>query len=297
MKVFKIIAFNIILLLCAYLLFKYVSLAFLLKPESANLKQLFENTNKAFCEKNYETYYKKHKFVPPVIPENPNKKPVIIFGCSYAEGMSIRPLEYEEKFSYQLAKATSRPVYNRAFGGQGIQYTLYQLEDENTYKELPEPEYIVYVMIHDQISRLYRECCPWNKAVFYENKNGKLQKITNPLHYSYLATFLRTKKVVEYKHSDYLFMKEHLLYAKSLADKHWKNAKWILLLYDEQNVTQFDSLKDLGFTITTGAELIAPDFLINPKYYISEKDRHPTKYAWEDLTPKFVDKYINSVQK
>lgn len=248
MKVFKIIAFNIILLMFAYLLFKYVSLAFLLKPESANLKQLFENTNKAFCEKNYETYYKKHKFVPPVIPENSDKKPIIIFGCSYAEGMSIRPLKHEEKFSYQLAKATSRPVYNRAFGGQGIQYTLYQLEDENTYKELPEPEYIVYVMIHDQISRLYRECCPWNKAVFYENKNGKLQKITNPLHYSYLATFLRTKKVVEYKHSDYLFMKEHLLYAKSLADKHWKNAKWILLLYDEQNVSQFDSLKDSGLS-------------------------------------------------
>ena len=92
-------------------------------------------------------------------------------------------------------------------------------------------------------------------------------------------------------------MKEHLLYAKSLADKHWKNAKWILLLYDEPNVTQFDSLKDSGFTITTGEELIAPDFLINPKYYISEQDRHPTKYAWEDLTPNFVDKYINSVQK
>lgn len=290
MKIFCKIILNIIIILLIYILFKFVSLTVLVRRDSPVLKDAAAYAGRLLFQSNYKKLYKEHNFIPPVIPDKYDKKPIIIFGCSYAEGRSIKPLEYEEKFSYKLYQATNRPVYNRAFESQGLQYMLYQLEDENLYKELPEPEYIVYVYIKDHIRRLYRECCPWNKSLFYKERSGKLVRIENPLVYTYPFALCRTLKKINYK--NYSFLKKHFIYAKSLSDKHWPNAKWIILLYDEENTENFKELEKYGFEIAPASNLTQIDFLTDLKYRISEHDPHPTKEAWELLTPLFADKYI-----
>lgn len=291
MKFFYKIIINIIIILLIYILFKFVSLVVLVRRDSPVLKDAITYARQLLFQGNYKKLYKEHNFVPPVIPDTSNKKPIIIFGCSYAEGRSIKPLEYEEKFSYRLYQATNRPVYNRAFESQGLQYMLYQLEDENFYKEIPEPEYIVYVYIKDHQRRLYQECCPWNKSLFYkENHSGQLVRVKNPLVYTYPFALCRIMKKINYK--NYNFLKKHFIYAKSLSDKHWKNTKWIILLYDEKNTDNFEELKKHGFEIVLASDLTQEDFLTDIKYRISEHDPHPTKEAWELLTPLFADKYI-----
>ena len=75
-----------------------------------------------------------------VSPEGLNykKKPIILFGCSYAYGYQ---LEREQTLTYKLAQNAKIPVYNRAFTGWGIQHMLYQSKIEKLYEILPEPEY------------------------------------------------------------------------------------------------------------------------------------------------------------
>ena len=271
---------------------KYLLLFCSYRNIEKDLEAAFRDTNEFFFCLNYETYYQRHNFVPPVLNESKNgKKPIVILGCSFAEGSG---LSNEEKFSNRLHDVTKRDVYNRAMFGQGLQYMLYQLEDENFYKELPEPEYVIYVYMWDQIRRLYKECAPWMKSPFYEEKeNGELKKIENPFYYMFPMVCVRYFQDFNDNEKTYSLLRKHFIYAKELADKHWKNAKWILLIYDEYSpIEQFEELKKYGYTIAPAKDLVPSDFYTNLKYRLSAKDVHPSKEAWLLLTPKFVKKYI-----
>lgn len=293
MRNYKILIINIIAVVLIYFFCKYILIFCLISAEKYDFKHLIRLTNEAvLLPVDYETFYKRHQFVPTVIPkENNGKKPIVIFGCSFAEGLF---LPNEEKFSYRLYESTGREIHNRAYCAQGLQYMLYQLEDEKFYQEVPEPEYVVYVFIEDHIRRLYRECCPWIKSLFYKvDENGKLKKIDNLLYHTFPMMCVRklSPEVSDYDKA-YKFLRQHFIYAKELADKHWKNTKWIILVYEDIPLEYFEELKKYGYTIAPAKDLVPSDFYTNLKYRLSATDEHPSKDAWLTLTPKFAKKYI-----
>ena len=90
----------------------------------------------------------------PIEYRDVNKRPIILFGCSYTEGFG---LEEDETFSKKLANYTNRTVINRGKSGTGIPFLYYQLSNEKVIKELPKnSEFIIYTLIPDHFPRLFR---------------------------------------------------------------------------------------------------------------------------------------------
>lgn len=116
------------------------------------------------------------------LPQNDNnKKSIIVFGCSFAEGVF---LQADETLSGQLSKYTQRTAYNMGVSASSPSYMLY-LSEYNKFYDLikVQPEYIIYVIIPDHINRIY------------QNKYG----IANIDHTSYIGYKEHNGKLVEDK--------------------------------------------------------------------------------------------------
>ena len=241
------------------------------------------------------------------------KKPIVLFGCSFTEGTG---LDDNKTFSYKLGKLTGRPIYNRAVGGWGIQHVLYQLQDKDFYKIIPQPEYIIYVYFNGHLSRMTAPVCymcPTCYFVFYERKKNKNKDITfvsktdNVIYnfiinrmiflgaikdktFNYLYNFEKYKK-----YTDELFL-DYLRAIKKKQVENWKDAKFIIFFYsDPKDEKLEEKVKKLGFITITKS-----DFNINfdsAEMKISETDPHPSSHFWDIVTPIIIEKLnINQIE-
>lgn len=233
-----------------------------------------------------------------------NKKPIVVFGCSFAYGFS---LNNEQTFSYKLSKLAKVPVYNRAENGWGIQHMLYQSKLDELYKQIPEPEYVIYIYINDHIRRLYLlTFSSWNileeeQNLRYKEKNGQLIEIqnrnpilrqikrlyfVNKIHHSYVKKFI-LRKGNEKNFYDFAF--KHFAEAKTEMEKHWKNTKYVIFFYDSNKEDTYlkDKLKDIGYIIINKSDLTNED-LTSPQYFLT--NYHPNENAWDLLTPLIIKK-------
>lgn len=246
------------------------------------------------------------KFRRPVY-QNTNLKPIVVFGCSFAWGVRL----YEHQtFHYLLSRLMNRTVYNRAIIGWGVQHMLYQVKREDFYREVPEPEYVIFVYISNHVSRLYKynsicNACDYN-YLKYNNVFGKLkeEKRLQNIPYSriYNDVILREIAYVqELKLSDtaFSFLEKHFIESKKEMEKHWKNTKFVILDYESEdnhfsvknNVLNDKNIKKLekdGFTVITTRQLT--DEPLDDRYYLDENDGHPNAKAWALITPLFVEK-------
>ena len=258
---------------------------------------------------------------------NYKKKPIVIFGCSFAYGYL---LNNEDTFSYKLSHLTKRPVYNRAYTGWGIQHMLYQVRDDDFFKTVPEPEYVIYVYFSDHIRRLFLnhfnfwEVSGERFYLRYTDKNGELVERTfpeNPVlfqlnriyiynkicdmffaHYYYpffdfIFPLYKKSDIVKhfinpYKIYDgYLdFAYKHFDSAKKEMQKHWKNTKYVIFIYN--NCPLHDDfakrLSDDGFIVIRIEDIT--DKKIRTSEYTMSDGVHPNGKAWDFITPKLIEK-------
>ena len=73
-----------------------------------------------FNPNSYDKDYRK-----PSIVHNSTKKPIVLFGCSFAAGSGLKD---DETLSARISQLTNRSVYNRGDEGLGPQMMLYQLQ-------------------------------------------------------------------------------------------------------------------------------------------------------------------------
>lgn len=229
-----------------------------------------------------------------------NNKPIVIFGCSYAYGYN---LSKEQTFSYKLANTTMRPVYNRAWTGWSIQHMLYQTRLEKFYKQIPEPEYVIYVYLNDHLRRLYlMSFAAWNilaeeqnlrykekdgHLIQIQNKNPLLRQIkrlylTNELHRMYVE-----KYILKNHKKCYDFALKHFIESKNEMQKHWKNTKYIILFYNDtsDNKVFKTNLEKNGFIIIDSSDLT--DRNLKDEAYMMPNE-HPTEAAWDLLVSPIV---------
>lgn len=232
--------------------------------------------------------------------EQYNKKPIVIFGCSFAYGYNLAP---EQTISYKLSNISKRPVYNRAWTGWSVQHMLFQAQYEKLYQQIPEPEYVIYVYINDHLRRLYlMSFASWNilanepnlrykekdnKLVLIQNKNPILRQIkrlylTNKLHTLYVE-----KHILKNQKKCYDFALKHFIQAKSEMQKHWKDTKYIVFFYNDcSDNKQFKAdLEKNGYIIIDSSDL-TDENLKAPQYML--QNEHPTEAAWDLLVPKLV---------
>lgn len=234
--------------------------------------------------------------------DNPNKKPIILFGDSYVRGGGVSP---EKTISYLLYKQTNRTIYNRAFWGWGIQHMLYQLQDENVRKVLPEnPEYVIFVyedsLMHRAINPVFVALAETKPYLTYDMKDGKLTqyKPLLPFLYKfYLFKSIKAKLVDFDEEKEPIITKELFLESKKEIERYYPQAKFIILKYSQSDISVYnpnnqwiwEDLKKQGIQVVDTKDL-TDENLNKPPYTQSEDDLHPSDEAWRIIVPKFIKK-------
>ncbi len=303
-KIFKrifIILINLIIIILLTELICYLSCIFSLNEKYegffARIKKYEYNLN---YYRDFEDTYeniKTNRLRKPV-GLNYKNKPILLMGCSFAYGYKLNE---NENLGYRLSQLLKRPVYNRAFEWWwGLHTMLYQSRREDFYKEVPEPEYVVYVFIIDHINRISTSIV--NPVIYlphvrYVYKKGKLEREKYPWRYNLYMfrayTILRAHSLID--HFNNKILNEYFIETKQEFDKHWKNYKFIILLYDEtewndivMNKIDVDGLRKNGFIVIYTKDLIGR-YLNQPEDTI-KGDFHPSSYAWSLIAPKLADK-------
>lgn len=293
MKIFKIILLNIF---CIALLILSVNALFLLKDNMINSEYPF----RMYIPYENNLYYllRDRKYLrKPVGLEYKDKKPVVLYGCSYSYGYL---LDDNENFGAKLSEKTKRPVYNYSVSARGIQNMLYFLEKEEHYDDFEEPEYVIYTFIDDHVRRLYTPCNSNDNIEFieYTLKNDKLVRKETPfkyLHslyiYNRFQNFCYNKFVKNKKKTEEILIK-YFEQSRDLFVKHYPNTKFVILLYPDVKDSYtyspvWERLKNEGFIILNANEVAQVD-LTKEEYKLDDKV-HPNAQAWEKITDKLVN--------
>ncbi len=233
---------------------------------------------------------------------NYKKGSIVIFGCSFAFGFD---LENKQSFSYKLSHLTKRPVYNRAQAGWSIQHMLNQVRQSDFFKDVPEPEYVIYVMINDHFRRLYvptfmaSHLIREEQNLRYKYQNGELiQKKEYNEFIKFIQRLYLSQKTEHFYINNILLRKnnypqyfnfalEHFIESKKEMQKHWKNTKYIVLLYQsfDNDELFIKKLQENGFMVIS----LRYNYLLNlskPEYELP--NFHPNEKAWDLVTSKII---------
>ncbi len=237
------------------------------------------------------------------IKQNTNKKPIIWFGCSFAEGAGL-----EDNFTpcYKISELTGRSCINKAKGATGTQFMLYQLQDNNFINSAPEAEYIIYTFIYNHIQRLYNYQINPLIDMFnlrYKIENGQLKNITpefNPIYSSFFIKRLLNKKVFkqsEQESINFILFNKIMQESLNITKKNYPNSKFILLEFPDLSRKELPdyevkNLERMGITVVKVTDLIKDINIYEEKYWLSD-NIHPTAEAWDLILPKLKEQYLN----
>lgn len=238
---------------------------------------------------------------------NYTKKPIIIFGCSFALGDRLKT---SQTFSYKLSHYTKRPVYNRSACSWSMQHMLYQLRRKDFYKEVKEPEYIVYVFIAPHIERMYSYTTvfPYNNNIClrYENRNGGLEQVNPRFNFIYRLnifynllmkkTYDKAKNPANFD-KNFNFMEQYFLESKKEAGKHWHNTKFVILKYNDRTSCddpyykskRWKELEKEGFIVVDSKDLVGKTF--REREYFADDNFHPSEKVWNLVVPEFTERF------
>ncbi len=269
-----------------------------------------QNRFRLYDETTIEWFEKNGQYRPPAGKEY--KKPAIwLFGCSFIYGRGLQgDAPFEETFGFLLSEYTKRPVYNRAYPSWGIQHMYYQLEKDDIFNQLPEPEYVIYTFISDHARRTQKLVYdPWSDGEYlrYKIKNGKLEKINAvmlplwkfypiKLWLAYLEYNIRLAP--KYHDKNFDLIKKYLIESDKKLKEKYPNVKFIVLLYNGNDgfdrwfieTERWNELKKEGIIVIDAAKLIN-DSLQDIKY-IDADGYHPNKYAMDIISKKLANEVI-----
>ncbi len=233
---------------------------------------------------------------------NPDLKPILLFGCSFAEGAG---LSHEMSPCAQLTNLTGRTCYDRSKGATGTQFMYWQLLNEDFDKVTQEAGYAVYIYIHDHLLRLYRYQINPLIDIFnirYEFKNGKLvekKPFFKPLYSLFSVKRFLNRKVIQQtirEEQDFKMFNTMMKESAEILRNKYNGIKIILLEYPDKSdrflpEEEIKTLESYGITIVRVTDLIGDVDLKEDKYWLID-DIHPSMEAWNIIMPEFVRRYI-----
>lgn len=210
--------------------------------------------------------------------EHSNKAPILLLGDEIAMGLE---LNREDELSYQLAKKTGRPIYNRAINCPPMQTALTQVRDENLYKEIPKPEYIIFTFSRGCNIVTYRpytyQLARYNPSIYYKKKGNYLveDKIRPYLLRSTTYFWFATSQVIysepTLKMLDFLGL--YFIEIRRAIEEHWgKDVKFVVMAYDtKEAIAWLQPLLDY---------LDKNDFIVLDINKITDKNLYDTEYLY-----------------
>ncbi len=236
--------------------------------------------------------------------EKYENKPIMLFGCSFANGPRLKK---EQKLAYKLAILTKRPIYNYSLPGYGVQPMLYFFSHDMNPDV--KPEYIIYTFIDDHIRRLYNGYehttphCYFIPIKYFEI-GGKFYEYYVPcprIIGSYWLAKLKDKIYYDYYYSqdvdkNFDLLKAYFLQSRKLAIKKFPNAKFVIFIYDYfpdrkkyAQSKRWSELEKEGFIIINSADFKNGQ-LLETREFSLPNDNHPNAKAWDLIVPQLVAK-------
>ena len=257
----------------------------------------------------------KYELRPIQNPES-KKRPILIFGCSYAYGYVF---DNSETISYIMSKYSDRPIINRAISGWGIQHMLYQLrEDKKYFASINKPKYIFYVLMDHggHFHRLFYTNFPnilhSDYYLTYKVKNNNLteRKPFLNLYYGFAIPRHIYNKIVKNYVDKTAFIKPnkkfydllilHFLSINEEIKNIWGNKtkqdipQFIILTFEGNNEEYWKyELEKQGIKVINIAELIGKKNLENQElgFFEPEIAGHPNGKLWKEVIPKLKEIY------
>ncbi|MGN0005268.1 MAG: hypothetical protein ACI37Z_04795 [Candidatus Gastranaerophilaceae bacterium] len=308
-KIIEIVFVNImlailLLVLIDYIIFKMLEIKYPLKEGPAKFGYLIEPPTPDV--ESTEIFFTEHNKMgvnvrKPDGLEFSKKKPLLLFGCSYAYGFA---LNQNQTLSYKLAHILKKPVYNRAVTGNGFQLMYIMSTKDRLYKDLPTPDTVMYVMLNDHFRRMLGETFDIRDRYFYpyfEYKNGDLiydnhkNKILNFLKSSYLTRLILKNKIIcqlnDYNNADYLtdFALAYFVKTREQLEKRYNTKlKFYVVLFDVYLFRDMlkEKLKQNGFEVIDVKDFSDENFYSDK--YFSKETIHPREITWDVLTPEIA---------
>ena len=314
-KICWILLFNIFLIILLSEMTIYINaIREDIKVHIPNIKYLDKSTIIEIFTKNYKytmlkyqnfddfyNFVRKYKFRKPLGLEYKNK-PIIVFGGSFAWGFGLKD---NENFAAHLSSLMQCPVYNRSYEmWWGPQNMLYQAQREDFYKEVPEPQYVIYILIEEHYLRAatksYGLFSPYPYLHYsldnkYNIKREKNEFLQNFITYRQFSFDKATR--IDWAEKQILFNKI-FNETKKEFDKHWKNYKFIILIYEENEETKenfhnrnLEALANNGFIIISVYDLVGRIMNENDDFIFDKC--HPNSNTWNIITTALVKELKN----
>lgn len=298
MRLFKILFFNICIIVCLLFMLEGVSYS-IIYIKCKDCLTLHKNLPIGINEMSYKKIKKfslENIDFRPVSYKKSNKRPVILFGCSFTYGSFLND---NQTFSYKLSNYTNRTVYNKGIGGAGVPLMYYFLKSTNIKKDIPDAEFIIYTFIGDHLCRLFKYRS-WplgtQSMIKYKIINDKLIE-EKPFSTLFQSTYM--SKLWEEDYANFLC--DHKQYKKifyALMDASMKEAKekypgvkFVFFVYGYNSDKELiDELKNRGFIVIYFSDLQIPARELSKDKYYGIDHAHPSEAAWDLIVPRLSKK-------
>lgn len=320
-KLKKILAINILIIFVILVIAEILALISYRNRYSElifNQANLFDNPQEVINENmphysfpirfDYAVFEKRMKYRVLKI-DNSQKRPIVTIGCSYTEGAG---LEENQTFAAKLHKLTGRTTYNRGLSGTGPQMVYRQLIDKDFKTDVPDAEYVIYTFIHHHLYRQFQTMfCPYTSEINlqYTLKDGILTEKLNPFWFMYwsflLKTYFEYQTDLQYEQEFAQNLPMFLCFLKNSVEKMhelYPDLKFVFIEFPQSDLCSegykegmyeltpenIKMIEDLGIIYINASKLAGHRFC-ETKYRLPYND-HPSEAAWDELTPKIVEK-------
>lgn len=230
-------------------------------------------------------------------------KSIILAGCSFAYSFG---LDKNDSLAAKLSQYSKRNVIVKAIQATGPNEALYNFSNEELYKQINEPEYVIYLFIENHFSRMNSRINSMQDPNlrpmfdFDDNFNFKIIPCKNKwLFLSHLYKYYyREKYTLDYGVREEEKFIKTMAALKKKINEHWPDTKLVVVRYDEANIQDpfiFDDkyiqkFKDLGIIYLDADEVVfgkSGKRMIGDEFM--QKDQHPSAYAFDLLAKKLVE--------
>lgn len=303
----KIILVNLLGFLFLFCIIEIISY-FLIKK---NAEFYMENHNKHAKAENRPLYTQRYAKVVPVDFEtfkymreyaigDKNKPSILFFGCSFMYGF-LNP--ENETLPYYITQKTGRTTINRGVPGGCILNMFHDLNSKKFYdsiKDFPQPDYIVYLWIHDHLNRVsnpFVSTLTFTDNPHYEVKpdwiyeNGELKEIYPPQwNMNVYALFSAKAYHYFYAHTEEekeMKMLRLFITAKNLCKDKFPKAKFVIIDYNDNSGFYLSEemkkqLKKENILVLKADDLAGHE-LDNPEKWRANDKEHPNGKAFHDV--------------
>ncbi len=310
----KIIFVNLLVFLLLFCVVEVISYFSIRK----DAKFYMDNHNKDAVKENRPLYTQRYAKVVPVDFEtfkymreydigDKNKPSILFFGCSFMYGY-LNP--ENETLPYYVTQRTGRTTINRGVPGGCIMNMFHDLNSKKFYdsiKDLPQPDYIVYLWIHDHLNRIsnpYVSTLTFTDNPHYEIKpdwvyeNGELKEIYPP-QWKMNVYALFSAKAFQYFYAQSLTdeknevkMLRYFITAKNVCKDKFPKAKFVILEYNDRSGFYLsdnikERLKEEGITVLNADDLAGHE-LDDIKKWRASDEEHPNGKAFSDVADGFI---------